>query len=123
MYSAFLAIFLPFFESDIFAGQIVNMILLVISGLIFYKICTKILSVQWSFFALILFLFHPSFVYYRIHLLAENIYIPIFLMIIWIIWSFIEDLKRYKQEMERNILLRENNLLKHPSYVIYTCLL
>lgn len=123
IYSTFLAIFLPFFESDILAGQAANMLLLIISGLLFYSVSRKVLSIHWSLFTLVLFLFHPSFIYYRIHLLAENIYIPIFLAIILITWDFIETLIRHKENIIKTKLLREKNITRGIGYLKYPLLL
>jgi hypothetical protein len=113
IYSVFLAIFLPFFESDILAGQVANIFLLALSAYLFYTLSTKILSKNWSLFALILFLFHPSFLYYRIHLLAENIYIPIFLWVILGVWTYINILVENKNLEWKNNLLRESNNIKN----------
>lgn len=113
IYSTFLALFLPFFSSDIFAGQVANMFLLLISSLIFYHLCLKILSKNWSLFALIIFLFHPSFLYYRIHLLAENIYILVFLGIVLLVWNYINLIWENKEIEVKNKLLRENITLKN----------
>ena len=113
VYSVFLAVFLPFFESDILAGQAANMFLLALSALLFYSLSTKLLSRNWGLFALILFVFHPSFLYYRIHLLAENIYIPIFLWLVLGLWAYINVLLENKNLECKNNLLRENNYRKN----------
>ncbi len=113
IYSAFLAVFLLFFEFDILAGQITNMFLLAISSMLFYHIARKIFSVYWSLFALALFLFHPSFLYYRIHLLAENIYIPIFLWLVLVLWKYMDILRENKEIRQKNTLLSENNTMSN----------
>ena len=108
IYSVFLAPFLVVFGSDILAGQIGNMFLLVISAFLFYSLSRKILSKNWSLFVLVLFVFHPSFLYYRIHLLAENIYIPLFLGLVLALWNYIDILKAHKESDDRRYYLRED---------------
>ena len=123
IYSVFLAPFLVVFGSGILAGQIANIFLLVISAYLFYSLAQKMFSTNWSLFALVLFLFHPSFLYYRIHLLAENIYIPIFLALVLAVWKYVEILKSQKDGDDRRYYLREEEKIHTWKYYIYPLIL
>ena len=118
IYSVFLAPFLVVFESDILAGQIANMFLLVISAYLFYSLAQKIFSTNWSLFALVLFVFHPSFLYYRIHLLAENIYIPLFLGLVLALWNYVEILKAQKESDGEKKLFYNSIRLYEPPFSV-----
>ena len=82
LYSLPIALINIFVGNDFFSAKIVNIILLNISAVLLYKITLKFLSKSWSYFVLILFFISPTLLHFNIHILSENIYIPLFLFLI-----------------------------------------
>ena len=83
--------FLDFFVwNDFLSAKIVNLILFNISALLLWKISRKYLSVYYSYLVITLFFLSPTLLHFNIHVLSENIYIPLFLGLILSISKFIE---------------------------------
>ncbi len=92
-------------HSEVLAARIVNIILLNISALLLWKVSRKILSQNWSYIVLILFFIHPTLLHFRIHILSENIYIPLFLSLFLSVIIFIENIHSYKKSVSQTILI------------------
>ena len=80
--------------NDLLAAKIVNLVLLNISALLLWKISKKILSQNFAYFTVILFFLSPTFLHFNIHILSENIYIPLFLGLFLLTLNFTEKLDR-----------------------------
>jgi hypothetical protein len=79
VYSIPLAIWNIFFTNEILSWQLINIMLLNISALLIYSIGTKILHSYFLYIPIILWYLSPTFLHFNIHILSENIYIPLFL--------------------------------------------
>lgn len=92
LYSVPISFMNMFFQDVFFAAKIVNLILLNISVLLLWKIARKYLNDIYSFLVIILFFLSPTFLHFNIHVLSENIYIPLFLWLFVttseIIWNY-----------------------------------
>ncbi len=66
-------------NNDFLAAQIVNLILLNVSAILLWKISRSLLSPIYSLFVIVLFFLSPTLLHFNIHILTENIYIPLFL--------------------------------------------
>lgn len=88
LYSLPIAFVNIFVGHDFLSAKIVNIILFNISAVLLYKISLKFLSKNWSYFVLTLFFLSPTLLHFNIHILSENIYIPLFLFLILKILSY-----------------------------------
>jgi len=79
VYSIPLALSTSLIENEILAVQIVNLLLFALSAVLLWKISRKILSENFSYLVIILFYLSPTLLHFNIHILSENIYIPLFL--------------------------------------------
>jgi hypothetical protein len=79
VYSLPIALLNIFIWNDFFAAKIINLILFNISALLLWKISRKLLSQKYSYLVIILFFLSPTLLHFNIHVLSENIYIPLFL--------------------------------------------
>lgn len=79
VYSLPIAIIDIIVQQDFLSAKIVNIILINISALLLWEISRKLLSENFSYIVLILWFFSPTFLHFNIHVLSENIYIPLFL--------------------------------------------
>jgi len=77
-------------QNDFLAAKIVNLILLNISALLLWKISRSILSPILSLFVILLFFLSPTLLHFNIHILTENIYIPLFLGTFLLLQKFIK---------------------------------
>jgi len=89
LYSLPLALWNIFGNNELLSWQIVNLILFNIWALLLWKISNQILSQTYSYLVIILFFLSPTLLHFNIHILSENIYIPLFL------WLFLTLLKFY----------------------------
>jgi hypothetical protein len=92
-----------FFQDVFFAAKIVNLILLNISVLLLWKIARKYLNDIYSFLVIILFFLSPTFLHFNIHVLSENIYIPLFL---WLFVTTSEIIENYSSRHTQEKLFR-----------------
>lgn len=79
IYSLPLSIVSPLFQNELFIWQVVNLWLFNLSAILLWKISRKVLSLHFSFLTIILFFLSPTLLHFNIHILSENIYIPLFL--------------------------------------------
>lgn len=91
IYSLPIALIHIFTQSDFLAAQIVNLILLNISALLLWKIARTMLSPIYSLFVILLFFLSPTLLHFNIHILTENIYIPLFLGTFLVLQKFIQN--------------------------------
>jgi len=95
LYSLPLTIWNIFWNNEILSAQIVNLILFSISAYLLWKISLRILDTKYSYLVVILFFISPTLLHFNIHILSENIYLPLFLglflMILKLYDSFIID--------------------------------
>ena len=90
LYSFFLAFWTLFSSSDYEGGKIINVILWVLSSLTLYHIGKRYLNLYYNLLLIFLFSISSSLLYYKIHLLAENLYLPLFLLLILLFHRFLE---------------------------------
>lgn len=110
--------FLDFFaENDFLSWKIVNIILMNISAFLLYKISRKILSEWFSLLVVILFFLSPTFLHFNIHILSENIYIPIFLWLFLATWNFIEHPHSYRSVILIGCLLGLMYLTRAEAFI------
>jgi len=91
IYSLPISLVQIFTGNDFLAAQIVNLILLNISAILLWNISRSILSPVFSIFILILFFLSPTLLHFNIHILTENIYIPLFLGTFLLLQKFIKS--------------------------------
>lgn len=75
-----------FIGNDFLSAKITNLLLMSISAILLWKISRKILAASYSFLVIILLYLSPTLLHFNIHVLSENIYIPLFL------WLFLMSL-------------------------------
>ncbi len=92
VYSLPIALMNIFIDDNFIAAKIVNIILLNISALLLWRISTRILSPTFALCAAGLFFLSPTFLHFNIHILSENIYIPLFLALFLTTVKFIENI-------------------------------
>jgi hypothetical protein len=83
---------------DFLSGKIINLILLNISALLLWKIAQKFVSINFSYLVLILFFLSPTFLHFNIHILSENIYIPLFLLLFLLVYEFTYNIAHKKNQ-------------------------
>jgi len=76
---------------DFLSAKIVNIFLFNISAVLLYKIARNILTENWSYFVIVLFFLSPTLLHFNIHILSENIYIPLFLFLVLQLFSYIKS--------------------------------
>lgn len=87
-----------FTDNSFLAAKITNIILLNIWAFLVWKTVRKILSETFSLLAVGLFYLSPTFLHFNIHVLSENIYIPLFLWLFLLSYNFIEKLSLSPKE-------------------------
>lgn len=111
IYSLPLSLATLFIENERIASQIVNLILFNISAVLLWKIGQKILNSTFSYVLIILFFLSPTLLHFNIHILSENIYIPLFLGLFLITLYFIEN------------IWKTSKISKYKSVVSIACLI
>lgn len=89
-YSSVIALSHIFFSDIFIAAQVINLFLCSLSFVLIYCIGRKFLSPTFALWGIILFTLSPSFYSFTIHILSENIYIPLFLLLFYQSYIFIE---------------------------------
>jgi len=81
-----------FFVWDNFlSAQIINIILFNISGFLLYNIAKPYLKKKYLILLISLFFLSPILLHFNIAILSENIYLPLFLLIVLALQNFIEE--------------------------------
>jgi hypothetical protein len=91
VYSLPIAFFNIFIWNDFLSAKIVNVVLFNVSALLLWKISRKILSENFSYLVVALFFLSPTLLHFNIHVLSENIYVPLFLGLFLGIQNFIKE--------------------------------
>ena len=91
LYSLPIALINIFLENDFLAGKIANLILWNISAYLLWCIAQPLLSRNFSLILIILYFCSASLLSFHIHILSENIYIPLFLWFFLILQIFLSD--------------------------------
>lgn len=89
IYSLPIAIINIFIGNDFLAAKFVNLLLLNISSILIYILASKILSRNFSLLTVWLWMLSPIFLHFSIHILSENIYIPLFLWVFLLTYNFL----------------------------------
>ncbi|NDK10027.1 hypothetical protein GW846_04555 [Candidatus Gracilibacteria bacterium] len=105
VYSIPIALMNLFIINDFLAAQIVNLILLNVSAILLFNISKKYLSSYFSLLVVGLFLLSPVYLHFSIHVLSENIYIPLFLGLLTVTLNFVEECYIFKSPSQH--LLRQ----------------
>lgn len=92
VYSLPIALLDILISNDFLTAKIVNLILFNISAILLWKISRKLLSKNFSYLVIILFFLSPTLLHFNIHILSENIYIPLFLGLFLILENFIKSI-------------------------------
>ncbi len=80
LYSLTFAPFIEWSRNDILLAQTLNLVLLNISALLLYTITKKLFQANiWRLLVVGIFLLSPVYLHFSIHVLSENLYIPLFL--------------------------------------------
>lgn len=98
VYSLPIALLDSIVGNDFLSGKIVNIILLNISGILLYHISKSFLHFWYRILLLASFFLSPILLHFNIHILSENIYIPLFLLLFLKTWSFTRSLKSEKKQ-------------------------
>ncbi len=88
LYSLPIAVVDVFLGQDFFSGKLVNLILFNISALVLWKISTQFLSQKWSLLVIVLWFCSPILLHFNIHILSENMYILLFLLLVYNLLSY-----------------------------------
>lgn len=91
MYSLPIALLNIFLQHDFLAGKIINLILWNISAFLLWKISQPLLSARFSLILILLYFCSASLLSFHIHILSENIYIPLFLAFFWGLQNFLSE--------------------------------
>jgi len=78
---------LLFIDDSFLAFKLLNLILLLWTIFILFKLARKVLDYKYSIFVVWLFLFSSTLTHFNIHVLSENIYIPLFLTFFYLLLS------------------------------------
>ncbi len=105
LYSLPIALIDTLVWNDFQSAQIVNLILLNISAVLVWMIARKILSESSAYLVVILFFLSPTLLHFHLHILSENIYIPLFLLLFLLVWNFVETLS------EKNTLMKGRDMM------------
>lgn len=89
LYSFFIAIFDFFIKNNFLSAQILNIILFNFSWFLVYKIAKDYLKQSYLYILLILFFLSPILLHFNIAILSENIYLPLFLLLVLWLKNFI----------------------------------
>lgn len=103
-YSLPIAIVNIFLHHDFLSAKVVNIILLNISAFLLWKISKKILSDIYVFFVVILWFLSPTFLHFNIHILSENIYIPLFLGVFLTSWDLVEKILKSESSIYKEVV-------------------
>lgn len=79
IYSLPIAILDIFIGNDFLSAKIINLILINISAVLLWKLSKKFLPEMYALGVIALWFASPTFLHFNIHVLSENIYIPLFL--------------------------------------------
>ena len=82
-----------FINNNFLSAQILNILLFNISGFLLYKIAKPYLKSKYLVILIILFFLSPILLHFNIAILSENIYLPLFLLIVLGLQNFIEEPK------------------------------
>jgi len=91
LYSIPIAAINFFLNNNFLSAQILNIILFNISWILLYKIAKQYLTKQYLILLILLFFLSPILLHFNITILSENIYIPLFLLIVLALQNFIEE--------------------------------
>ncbi len=90
LYSLPIAIIDYVLNNNFLSAQIINIALFNFSAVLLYEIAKKYLSPKYLILLLILFFLSPILLHFNIAILSENMYLPIFLLIVLLSQRFIE---------------------------------
>lgn len=82
-----------FLNNNFLSAQILNIILFNFSGFLLYKIAKPYLSQKYLIVLIALFFLSPILLHFNIAILSENIYLPLFLLLVLGLQNFIEEPK------------------------------
>jgi hypothetical protein len=82
-----------FLDNNFLSAQILNIILFNFSAFLLYKIAKPYLSQKYLIVLIALFFLSPILLHFNIAILSENIYLPLFLLIVLGLQNFIEEPK------------------------------
>ena len=88
LYSLPIAIVQSLFQDDFLSAQIVNILLFNLWGFFLFQIGKKYLNYKYLLLLVTLYFLSPVLLHFNIHILSENIYIPLFLWLIWFLQNF-----------------------------------
>ncbi len=96
LYSLPIAVVGIFIWNQFLAAQITNLILLTLSSYLLWDISKRYTWEYAALWVVILFLLSPIYLHFSIHVLSENLYIPLFLLLFSITLRFLEELYIFK---------------------------
>ena len=91
LYALPVALFQLFVDHPFIAAQYTNMWLFLVSAWLMYRLGSLYLDKAYVYLLLILFFLSPALLHYNIHILSENIYIPLFLGLCLMLYKWWED--------------------------------
>jgi hypothetical protein len=91
LYSLPMALINILIQDDFLSGKIVNLILWNISAYLLWCIAQPLLSRNFSLILILLYFCSASLLSFHIHILSENIYIPLFLWFFLILQKFLSE--------------------------------
>lgn len=90
LYSGFVALFNSLISDSFSAGKWANVLLMGWGGFLLFQIGRRYLDGFYCFVLLVLYGLSSSLLYYKINVLSENLYIPLFLLLILLLHKFLE---------------------------------
>ncbi len=90
LYSLIIAIFSTIWENDYLVGKGVNVLLMMWGWYILAQIWKRYLNELYCIALLILYGLSSSLLYYKVNILSENLYIPLFLLLVLLLHKFLE---------------------------------
>lgn len=78
------------FTDEIFAAQFANLVLINISGLLLFLIAKKYINIYYNTLLILVFFLSSNILHYNIHILSENLFIALFLLLVLLIQTFVD---------------------------------
>lgn len=93
LYSMFITLFSFVFSDGMLAAKILNVIFMTFGGYLLFLIGKRYLNGHYCVALLLMYALSSSLLYYKVNVLSENLYIPLFLLLVLLLHLFLENEK------------------------------
>jgi hypothetical protein len=84
-----------FIENELFAAKTINVLLMMWGAYLLFQIGKRYLNGYYNATLLVLYGLSSSLLYYKINILSENLYIPLFLLLVLLLHKFLEKQRSF----------------------------